>query len=243
MRNYNMQLSKRLQAVADLVTPGSRVADVGCDHAYISIYLAENNISSSIIALDINKGPLDRAKANINKYSFNNRIETRLSNGMAKLKPGESDCIVIAGMGGALTVNILSESLDIMQAASELVLQPQSEIHKVRQLLKEQGFVIVIENMVFEDGKYYTMMKAIPASLSQEPNLYTLKNKEHFYYGRLLLENQHPVLKSYLLWDMELCEGIIKALENENTDNASERMKQIKDRIKLISCGLEYYNR
>lgn len=237
-----MQLSKRLQAVADLVTPGSRVADVGCDHAYISIHLAENNISPSIIAMDINKGPLERAKANINKLGQSNKIETRLSNGMAKLKPGESDCIVIAGMGGALTVNILSESSEVMQAVSELVLQPQSEIYKVRQLLKEQGFLIIMENMVFEDGKYYTMMKAIPESLSHDPYLYTLKDKEHFYYGRLLLENQHPVLKSYLLWDMELCEGIIKALENENTDNASERMKQIKDRIELIRCGLEYYN-
>lgn len=237
-----MQLTKRLQAVADLVTPGSRVADVGCDHAYVSIYLAENNISRSIIAMDVNKGPLEHAKANIAKYGYGDYIEIRLSDGLDKLKPGESNCIIIAGMGGALTVDILSAKPEVMRFASELVLQPQSEIYKVRQFLCSQGFAIIKENMLIEDGKYYTMMKAVPNNSCKDFNAYALRKKEHFYYGRLLLENRSPVLESYLIRDMGICENILKSLEAENTAKAAERKQQIKEKIELIRSGLEYYN-
>jgi len=236
-----MQLTKRLQAVADFVTPGSRVADVGCDHAYISIYLARNKISPSIIAMDINKGPLERAKSNIERYGCERVIETRLSDGLEKLKPGEADSIVVAGMGGPLMVKILSEGRESMLAARELILQPQSEIYKVRQFLKEQQFAITAENMVIDEGKYYFIMKAIRRDICSEPEAYDLCKKEHFHFGRLLLENRHPVLKSYLLWDLEICESILKALEDETSEKALERRQQVGERIELIRCGLEYY--
>jgi tRNA (adenine22-N1)-methyltransferase len=238
-----MQLTKRLQAVADLVTCGSRVADVGCDHAYISIYLAEHNISPAVIAMDINKGPLERAKANIVKYGYDMQIETRLSNGLKRLKPNESDSIIIAGMGGALIADILTEGLEVMHSAKELILQPQSEIHKVRQLLSNQNFLIIRENMLIEDGKYYTMMKAIPANACNNPDEYILSKEEHFYFGKMLLDECHPVLKDYLLWDLGICRGILNELKAEASAKATARRQQINDRIKLINSGLKYYNR
>ncbi|HWT76018.1 MAG TPA: class I SAM-dependent methyltransferase [Mobilitalea sp.] len=236
-----MQLSKRLQAVADLVTPGRRVADVGCDHAYTSIYLVKNQISPSSIAMDINQGPIDRAKENIRKYNYSDQIETRKSNGLEKLQIGEADTVLIAGMGGALMIQILSDRMDVLQSVQELILQPQSEIHKVRYFLQEQHFLITKENMMKEDGKYYVMMKALPKINVENKTPYVLSKEEHFHYGRLLLENKNQVLKEFLLWDLSLCEGIQNTLQNGQSENSIQRQKKIQDRINLINLGLGYY--
>lgn len=237
-----MQLTKRLQAVADFVSAGSMVADVGCDHAYISIYLAENRIVKSVIALDINKGPLQRAKANIKRCGLDGIIETRLSDGLQMLRPGEADSIVIAGMGGALMVKILSEGRKVIKQAKELILQPQSELYKVREFLAGMQFAIVDENVVIDEGKYYFVIKAVPAACCQRPQEYLLSKREHFHFGRLLLEGRHPILKSYLLWNLGICENILAALESESSARASGRRREINTRIGLIRSGLEYYN-
>lgn len=230
-----MQLSKRLKAVADLVSPGCRVADVGCDHAYIPIYLAENKISPHIIAMDINQGPIDRAKENVIRYGFENQIETRRSDGLAQLNIGEVDSIIIAGMGGALTAQILTDGIMIMKSVRELILQPQSEVYKVRHMLKEQDFLIIEENMVIDDSKYYVMMKAVPGGSIKDARAYNLTKKEHYYYGRLLLEGRHPVLKDYLTWESGLCHNIMQSLP-EN------KLNDIKDRMELVTCALRYYD-
>jgi len=236
-----MKLSKRLQAVADLVTPGHRVADIGCDHAYISIYLAERKIAARVIAMDVNQGPMDKAKENIIKYGLNDRIETRKSDGAEKLNPGEADTILIAGMGGALTVSILTKKPEILRDMKELVLQPQSEIGKVREMLTEQEFLIIEENMVKEDGKYYVMMKAVPQRCVEESSRYELNREEDFQYGRLLLESKHPVLKKFLLWDISLCEEILKNLETGSSDTARQRYSEIVERMELLRLGLDYF--
>ena len=236
-----MQLSKRLQAVADLVTPGSRVADVGCDHAYTSIYLVENEIASKVIAMDVNQGPIDRAQDNINKFGYQAKIETRKSDGLDKLRMKEADTILIAGMGGALTIQILEEKPELVSEVRELILQPQSEINKVRKMLVDRRFLIVQENMVYEDGKYYTMMQAVPKDKVTLPSRYELKMPEHFHYGRLLLEQKHSILYAFLKWELGIFKNILKELRVEQTLNAKTREKELKEKIELIKCGLKYY--
>ena len=107
------ELSKRLQAVADLVTPGMRLADVGTDHAYIPIYLTQNGLVPSAIAMDINKGPLERADTHILEHGLDGKIVTRLSDGLVNLKMEEADTMIAAGMGGGLVIHILNEGLII----------------------------------------------------------------------------------------------------------------------------------
>ena len=90
-----MELSKRLTAVAGLVTEGASVADIGTDHGYIPIHLIEQNLSPKVIAMDINEGPLERARIHIAGYGMSDRIETRLSDGLAASKAersGGDDC-------------------------------------------------------------------------------------------------------------------------------------------------------
>ena len=155
-----IQLSKRLQSVADFVENCETMADVGTDHGYIPIYLVLNRKVKKAIAMDVNPGPLQRAKEHICQYGLEHAIETRLSDGCFALKPGEADAIVIAGMGGALMQRILEQGEAAAKAAQRLVLQPQSEAALFRQFLFRHGYQILAEDMALEDGKYYPIIAA-----------------------------------------------------------------------------------
>ncbi len=231
-----MQLSRRLQAVAGAVTKGNRVADVGCDHAYISIYLIENDIAPNVIAMDINKGPLKRAKENINNHGYEERIETRLSDGLHKLKPGEADTILIAGMGGALMTKILGEGLDAVDRCRELILQPQSEIFLVRKFLHRTGFSIGMEQMVKEDGKYYFILKA-----ERKPDMKAYDREVFYRYGRLLLEQREPLMREYLDRECRLQNGVIMELKSNPTEKAMLRFDEVKQEMLYINEALSYY--
>lgn len=145
-----------------MVSSGFRLADVGTDHAYIPIYLVQNGTVPQAIAMDINRGPLLRAEENIRRYGLEAHIETRLSDGLEKLQAAEADTILIAGMGGLLVVRILENGRDVLKGCRELVLQPQSEIRSVRAWLEETGWKIDREDLIFEEGKYYPMLHAVP---------------------------------------------------------------------------------
>ena len=160
-----IKISKRLETVASLVSSGNRLADVGTDHAYIPIWLAEQGRIPSAIAMDINEGPLQRARQNVEKYGYEGQIVLRLSDGLDELGPGEADTILIAGMGGPLMMRILSRGRETSRMARELILQPQSELTRFRHFLHENGYRIQQEKIVLDEGKYYTVIKA---ALGQE---------------------------------------------------------------------------
>ena len=229
-----MQLSKRLQAVARLVTPGSRLADVGTDHGYVPIWLFEQGQILSAIAMDLRKGPLGRAREHIQMHGLDAHIETRLSDGLDKLLPGEADSIVIAGMGGMLVVKILSQGQKVLSSVKELILQPQSDLDAVREYLHRTGFVIVKEDMIFEDGKYYPMMNAVHGENTDDRKIW-------FLYGRLLLENRHPVLKSYLEKEYDGCCKLLEKLSRTSTEVAKHRCEELSEKKLLIEEALVYF--
>ena len=111
--------------------------------------------------MDVRPGPLSRARENISRYGLEDYIETRLSDGLTKLEPGEGDTLVIAGMGGPLMERILNEGAKVREGFQELILQPQSDLPHFRHFLSEIGWEIVREEMIKEDGKFYPMMKAV----------------------------------------------------------------------------------
>ncbi|MFP3153626.1 class I SAM-dependent methyltransferase [Lachnospiraceae bacterium ZAX-1] len=157
-----VKLSKRLLAVANLVSAGNVLADVGTDHAYLPIYLVQQKMISKAIALDVNKGPLSYADANIKANQVARHITTRCANGLMGIEVGEVDTVSICGMGGNLTIRILSERMEVVKKLKELILQPQSMLVPVRKFLRQEGLTVLEEDMVFEDGKYYQVMRAVP---------------------------------------------------------------------------------
>lgn len=160
MKDRQAVLSKRLQMLAEMVTRGNIVADMGCDHAFLSIYLVQKAVSPHVLAMDVRKGPLAAAREHIESAGLNTYIETRLSDGMEKLEIGEAETLVCAGMGGRLMERILRAHMDKTQSMRELILQPQSELKEFRRFLRREGFRILAEDAVYEEGKYYFAMKA-----------------------------------------------------------------------------------
>lgn len=235
MELKKMQLSKRLQAVVDNVTVGNRVADIGCDHAYISIYLIEHKIATKVIAMDINKGPLKKAVENIKKYGYEKDIDIRLSDGAKKLEEGEADTILIAGMGGALMTKILSDSTKVVDGVQELVLQPQSEIFLVRKHFHKIGFQIIKENMVIDEGKYYVMMKAVKG-------IEHYQREVHYRYGKILLEQKHPILKEQLQKEYATTTKLLEQLSKNPSEHAASRMEELKEILQYIEEGMSYYD-
>lgn len=229
-----MELSKRLQAVADLVSEGLVVADVGTDHGYIPIYLIETKKTPKAFAMDVNKGPLLRAKKHIAEHGLDACIETRLSDGVRALKKDECECVVVAGMGGALTIKIMEEGKDIFRNLKEFVLQPQSELQKVRAYLYQNAYSIVEENMVLDDGKFYPMFRVIN-SQSQEYHAIEL------CYGKLLLEQKNAVLKTFLEKEKAVKELILSNLEQSFGEHIETRKKEIQEELEGIEYALQRY--
>lgn len=162
-----MLLSDRMRAVAGLVQPCRSMADIGCDHGYIAMELVKSNICRHVIAMDINSGPLDRAKHNVADYGMQDYIETRLSDGVSALRKGEAEGMLCAGMGGKLVISILEQGKQLIGEMKQVILQPQSELDEVRRYLREKGYLIDKEDIIYEDGKYYPMMRALPGAFGK----------------------------------------------------------------------------
>lgn len=233
-----MELSKRLQAVADLVTAHYKLADIGTDHAYIPIYLTQQKKITEAVALDVNEGPLQRAEEHIRENGLEAEIETRLSNGFQALQPGEVQSAVIAGMGGGLVIRILTEGTEVVRKLEECILQPQSEIEKVRAFLLEKGYEFLEEDMVCEDGKYYPMMKDKTTGSDTAVKCWdTVQLK----YGKLLLEKQHPVLREYLEREIRIYQSILEGLKAKDSDRIRQRKEELEQELVEAEKGMKYY--
>lgn len=227
-----MELSDRLRAVARLVTRGNVVCDVGCDHGYVSIYLIQEQIAPKAIAMDVRSGPLAHAKEHITMYGMDAYIETRLSDGVEALCPGEADTLIVAGMGGRLMEAILTRGREKAVCMKELILQPQSELAAFRGFLRENGYTIVQEDMVYEDDKFYPMMRAVP---QKETETGTKEQKELWdLYGRLLLQNRHPVLKEYLEFQKEKLTKLLEELQSVSSESEKGRKRLAEVRQELL---------
>lgn len=224
-----VQLSERLLAAAGMVTKGNIVADVGCDHAYTSIYLCQAGIAPKVIAMDVNKGPLVGAKAHVEEAGLSENIDIRLSDGLQKLVPGEADSVLLCGMGGLLMIKILSDYPETTASLKELILQPQSEVGEVRRYLHKQGYEITKEHMLKEDGKFYVMMRAVKSKIPQQ-----YETECDYIYGKLLLEEKNPVLLEFLDREHRLRADVLTALSGQDTENARARKESLAMEFSLI---------
>ncbi|MBR5420910.1 MAG: SAM-dependent methyltransferase [Lachnospiraceae bacterium] len=231
-------LSQRCAAVAKLCGSGECLADIGCDHAYVSIALVSGGAFRRAIAADLRPGPLAAAVEHVEERGLSDRIECRLSDGLSAIAAGEADTLICAGMGGALIERILSTEEEKARSFEKLILQPQSEIRSLRSWLYGSGFVIEAEDMIFEDGKYYPMFRARPAEEACTEQELFLR------YGRQALEGRHPVLKNFLSHRLGIVEGLIAELrEAGEGERAAVRLKEISEERACLLEALAFYGR
>lgn len=236
MAERDIVLSGRMQMVADMVTKGNILADIGCDHGFVSIYLLEKGICPKVIAMDVNEGPLLRAEEHVKQRNLTEDIDIRLSDGMEKLTLGEADSILVAGMGGRLVIKILTDYPEKTKSLKEIILQPQSEIHLVRKFLTESGFHILEENMTKDNGKYYPAMRVVYSGEKQAE----LSEQEQ-WYGPLLLKQKNPVLLEYLQKEKEKYHQILLDIINNSNIKDEQLIEDINRRQSLIDKALTYF--
>ena len=189
----NIPLSPRLQVCAGFVAPGDRVADVGCDHGYLSIYLLTQGIARSVIASDINEMPLQSAVRNAERYGVQEKISFHLSNGVERI-PRDFDTLVCAGMGADTMISILEAAPWLRDSRYRLILQCQSKTPMLRRYLSESGWRLTEESVV-RDGRFlYTVMEVL-----WQPDFPRLSVGQ-WYFPPALLENPSGELPEYYRW-------------------------------------------
>jgi len=151
-------LSSRLKACAELVNPGARVADIGCDHGYLGISLLKNGIAEYVYASDLWEKPLQKARENAARFGVAENIEFCLGDGLARIRPGQVDTIVMAGMGGDKIAGILDAAPWVRDQRVRLILQPQSSANDLRRWLGQHDYRIEAETLVLDGGFQYAVM-------------------------------------------------------------------------------------
>ena len=243
-----MRLSERLERVVSFVKPCASAADIGTDHALVPVELVRRGIVKKALAMDVRPGPLSRAKEQISRAGLSDQIESRLSDGLAALKPQEAETVIIAGMGGELIIRILTEGRHMWDSVAQWVLSPHSEVFKVRGWLLENGFSIEKEDMVCEDGKYYVLMDVKRAEAETEAGEGTgaeagLKTESpardaefvRLLYGDSLIRERNPVLAQYLKEEEQMLmerEASLLRQSAKGSLRAAERLKETETRLK-----------
>ena len=201
-------LSKRLEAACKFVKPGDRVADIGCDHGYLGIYLLKNNIASHVYACDIGEGPLNAAVFNAEKFGVRDKMQFFLSDGVKNV-PREFDCLVCCGMGGDTMISILEAAPWLKDGKYRLILQCQSKRPELRKYLGENGWFIRAET-VLKDGRFlYTVMEAVYL-----PGMELTAGGCHF--PPALLRDPTPEVSAFYRWVV----GGLKMIVENQGENA-----------------------
>lgn len=185
-----LPLSNRLHACCAFISPGDRVADVGCDHGYLGIYLLKNGIARSVIASDINEMPLESARHNASKYGVADKMSFHLCGGVRHL-PHNFDALVCAGMGADTIMTILNDAPWLRDEKYRLILQCQSKRSDLRRYLHQHGYAIRRETLA-QDGKFlYPVMEVVydPTAKMTEAD---------FFVSPALRRSGSPLLPDFL---------------------------------------------
>ncbi|KAF0818355.1 tRNA (adenine(22)-N(1))-methyltransferase [Bacillus sp. ZZV12-4809] len=224
------KLSKRLESVANYIPKGARLADIGSDHAYLPCYAVKKGIVPFAVAGEVVEGPYQSAKKQVRQEGLENQISVRKGNGLVVIEQNEVDCVTIAGMGGALIASILEEGKDKLASVKRLILQPNLSAISIRSWLIENGWELIAEEILEEDGKIYEILGAEKG----EP-LKPYKNKEQgLLMGPFLMEQKSAAFQNKWLSEMKNWERILHQLEKAAYSSETEERKQeLKQKIKM----------
>ena len=187
-----MELKGRLKEISKFVDKGSNILDLGCDHAYLSIYLVEKGIASKALASDNKDEPLLSAKANILKSSLSDKITTIKSNGLDNIDPNLYDTLIIAGLGGELIREILKSPK--LNKDATLILEGNNSEKDIREFLDSNNYLITDEELIEDKGHYYQIIKAKRMNDDFKMNLDSLE----LTFGPIILKNKTQIFKDYI---------------------------------------------
>ncbi len=240
-----MSLSKRLTAICRMVPAGCVPADIGTDHAAVPIELLRSGKCTRALACDVLEGPLSAARENIARAGLSDRIGVWLSDGFQALPEGAYDAAVICGMGGQTIRRILEGRPADRRLLKTLVLSPQSEREELRAYLRAEGFRIEAEDLILEEGKFYPVIRAVPAEEPPEPadaapDPLTQRALDRF--GPCLIRGAHPLLPEYLDRRERVMNGIAEGLEKAASGEdagprAAARRAEIGAELELIALA------
>ena len=228
-----MELSKRLNWILEKVDKCETIIDVGTDHGYIPIKLIKDNIASRVIASDINKEPLEKARINASLDGVIEKVDLRLGGGLKTLKSKEVQGIIIAGMGGNLIRDILEADLDKVKDVDYLVLQPAQNPEVLREYLYTHEYEIIDEDICLDEGKYYELFK-----VKYKKNNITKLEDVFYEISPVMLKKRTETVKSYIEDKVEKNNKILNFI-NDDTEHAKERKKQLIRKNEILEKFLE----
>lgn len=220
-----MKLNTRLKKIGDLVDTNSLVLDIGCDHAFLDIYLVKERGFKKAIASDIGEGPLKCALDNIKKYKVEDKIELRLGDGLSSYTD-DIDTAVVSGMGGRTIIGIFKNNFAITKKLKQIILSPNNYQEDVRKFFRKNGFYVEDEELV-KEGKYiYQIIK-----LKKGRKKYSRKDD---FFGPVILEKKGKLFEEYYARELKSREILLDILPK----NYRLRKFQIKREISMIKDEL-----
>ncbi|MEB3100676.1 tRNA (adenine(22)-N(1))-methyltransferase [Ferviditalea candida] len=246
----SVKLSKRLEIVAQWIPQGSRLADIGTDHALLPVFLVQTGKISFAVAGDIHEGPLETARQQVAEAGLQDHISIRRGDGLAVVEPEEVDAVSIAGMGGSTMVHILSEGEKQLASVKRLVLQPNVGEFAVRRWLEDHQWFLASEELLQEDGRIYEILVA-----DRRPNAAELNRKLYEQassaYGAVLTKEDLHLLGPYLLqkagpvferkWEGELLklQQVCRSLKNSSLAESRLKLEEMQRRTERIKEVLQ----
>lgn len=218
-----MNISNRLKKIASFVKEDAYILDVGCDHALLDIYLAKNKENIKIIASDINEGPLNQAKKNLEKYDVTNKITLALADGLESIN-NDVDTVIISGMGTSTILEILKK--DKLENVKQLIISSNNNYELLRKNIVKLGFIIDKEEIVYENKKYYPIISFIKGNKKYK----RIELKE----GPILIKEKDDIYKKYITNKIEKNKNILSKLNSNHIIKKIIIKKEIRDLNKIL---------
>ena len=190
-------ISLKIKAIAFFIEKKDRVVDIGCDHAYLGIYLKKNNLCKSVISSDINEHALENAKNNIKRNRLEKAIKCILSDGFNNIDDSLYDTVVIAGMGTRTIKEILNNK-DKLKNVRKIILSSNNEQYQLRKYMQKRNYTLKDEKIIYEKNHYYVISKYVcgKQKLKKQELLFGLqKDDKKNYYNYLFNENRKILKK------------------------------------------------
>ena len=219
---------RRLEEIINLVEDNSIVADIGTDHGIVPYELIKSNKAKKVIASDISEKSLDKLREKLDYLDEPEKIILNVSDGLDNLNEYQVDTIIISGMGGNLIVDILNKNIDVAKSANCLILGANNSLSVLRKFLHDNSFEIIEEVDLFENDKYYQIIKV-------KVGKQLFLNEYEYEFGKFLIDNKSENLKQYIQQQVDSKKTILSNISEKDSDNVKNAIDNINVEIK----GLE----